>query len=354
MKARFGGVEYEVIGRIVWSMVEEGATYYWQEFQLIGQDGSTYYLEFDEGQWKLSSKVTPLTPIDPKSQDYAVGTHLNLDSSSATVTDRAVATAEHVEGELTYKLEVGDKMQYLDAKRLNTFYSVEWTEESIEYYRGKLLSEREVYQAFDLKDLLAAMERKEKARASRAKFAVVCIGTSVVAFIIWAMSFGMGRLVSQNTISVAQIGPEGVRFGPFRLDPKNRVHRLEVNGQMRESSVWVSGVMETAEGDEFFNAQGDLWDETGYDSDGYWHESDLSASTNFVVTKPADYFVRLYAERDTGNPTAQTAGYRLFAGVLHGTWLLVFGICAMIVSVVFFAMANPETVKAMAESASDD
>ena len=353
MKARFGAVEYELIGRIVWSMVEEGETYLWQEFQLIGSDGSIYYLEMDEGQWKLSQKFVPLTPFDPKA-DYHAGTHVSLDSAPATVTDRAVATIKHIEGELTYKAEVGDQMQYIDAKRMNTFYSVEWTEDSIEYYRGKYLSDREVYKAFDLKELLEGLERRDRARASRAKFAVVCIGTSVVAFIFWGMSLGMGTLISQNSVSVDQIGPEGKRFGPIKLDPANRVHRLEVNGQMTESSAWVSGVVETAQGDEFFNAQGDFWDESGTDSDGYWHESDLNASTEFVVTKPGDYYVRLYAEKDTPAASGQVAGYRLFGGVLYPHYLLAFGICALIVSIIFFAMANPETVKNMAEAASDD
>ena len=146
-------------------------------------------------------------------------------------------------------------MQYVDAKRVSTFYSVEWTEDSIEYYRGRYLSEREVLQAFDLKDILAALDRKH-ARAARGRFALVCLGVSIFAFVVWGMSFGAGKLISQNSVDVTRIGPDGVRFGPIKLDPSNRVHRLEINGQM-QNSVWISGVLETAGGDEFFNAQGD-------------------------------------------------------------------------------------------------
>jgi hypothetical protein len=113
-------------------------------------------------------------------------------------------------------------------------------------------------------------------------------------------------------------------------------------------------VVETAAGDEFFNAQGDFWDESGTDSDGYWHESDLSSSTDFVVTKPGEYYVRLYAERDTPGTSTQTAGYRLYSGVVYPWWLLVYGICAIVISVIFFIAANPEGAKAMAAAASDD
>ena len=181
-------------------------------------------------------EIHALTPFDP-SKDYAVGMHVTLDSSAATITDRAIATIEHIEGELTYRAEVGDIMQYVDAKRVSTFYSVEWTEDSIEYYRGRYLSEREVLQAFDLKDILAALDRKQAARAARGRFALVCLGVSIFAFVVWGMSFGAGKLISQNSVDVTRIGPDGVRFGPIKLDPSNRVHRLEINGQMQNLSL---------------------------------------------------------------------------------------------------------------------
>jgi len=36
-----------------------------------------------------------------------------------------------------------------------------------------------------------------------------------------------------------------------------------------------------------------MWDESGTDSDGAWHESDLNTSTSFVLVKPGNYFVRV-------------------------------------------------------------
>ena len=47
---------------------------------------------------------------------------------------------------------------------------------------------------------------------------------------------------------------------------------------------------------------GDFWDEEGRDSDGYWHESDLSYDTDFVLDEAGKYYV--YMEIFNENPKA--------------------------------------------------
>jgi hypothetical protein len=44
---------------------------------------------------------------------------------------------------------------------------------------------------------------------------------------------------------------------------------------------------------ESFIITGDFWDEEGRDSDGYWHESDLSFSSDFVLDEAGKYYVYL-------------------------------------------------------------
>src|SRR3712207_7789962 len=54
----YHGREYEVTGRLVYSMEEEGVTYTWDEWQLVAADGDVLYLEHDEGKWKRSEEHT--------------------------------------------------------------------------------------------------------------------------------------------------------------------------------------------------------------------------------------------------------------------------------------------------------
>jgi hypothetical protein len=44
---------------------------------------------------------------------------------------------------------------------------------------------------------------------------------------------------------------------------------------------------------ESFVFSGDFWDEEGYDSDGYWHESDIDGDKDFVLDDAGRYFIYL-------------------------------------------------------------
>lgn len=354
MKAKFGGKEYELIGRVVFSTVEEGETYYWNEFQLLSADGDCFFLEYDEGQWKQMESFVPQTPIGPQEANgLRIGSSLSLDNTPCTVTHQGVSTIRFIQGELTYAAKVGDQRHYLDAKSVNRVYSVEWNEDEIEFYKGRFLSERQVLVAFDLRKQVAALDRAEKIRASRNLFAAACLLMAILAFLFWAVSLSGGATVSKGSVPIDSVSADGVRFGPITLNPGQRIHRLVIWGNMREASAWVAGVLETADGTELIGTQRDFWDESGYD-DGYWHEWDLRAQTDFVVKQPGPYFIRLYTEKDPSRGTFQNVGYELKGGVLYPHYLMTFGIVALLVSVLFFCIANPQALKKMAEAASDD
>jgi len=64
---------------------------------------------------------------------------------------------------------------------------------------------------------------------------------------------------------------------------------------------------------------GDFWDEEGRDSDGYWHESDLSYDTDFVLDEAGKYYVYLELfnnnKKDVNALTfsiAKSKGYRYY------------------------------------------
>jgi len=355
MKGVFGGKEYQIIGRVVYSMVEEGKTYYWDEFQLLAADGDCLYLEYDEGQWKAMERFTPTHPIGPQEAfQLAEGSYLSLEGGLSTVTDIAAARVCHVQGETAYPVQASDELNYLDASTLNRFYTVEWTGDEIEFYRGRLLSEREVFHHFNLKAQIAALDATEGRRRSQKVFALVCLILAVLSFILWGISLTGGKRVSQASVPVASVPqPDGLRLGPITLDPGMHVHRLIIRGLMKDASAWVAGVLETTDGTELIGTQRDFWDESGYDSEGYWHEADLRAQTDFVVKQPNPYYIHLYAEPDTPSALSQTIGYELRGGVIYPAYFLHYGVLTLILSIIFFCVSSPEILKKVAESADD-
>ncbi|MCS6777940.1 MAG: DUF4178 domain-containing protein [Chloroherpetonaceae bacterium] len=356
MKASFFGRQYELIGRVVLSMQEEDGTYYWDEFELVSEDGRVLFLEYDEGEWKLMEAFQPAQPLTPE-QAWAllqVGTTPPMGMPGLVITERAQKRIEFIQGQLTYRAQIGETAMYADARRLDRLYSIEWTADEIEYYRGMPLAERDVYIAFGLKDIVREMDQRETTRRSQTLFAAVCLVLALLAFIGYGMSLTSGRVIDRNTVPIDAIGPDGVRFGPITLDPGQRLYRLAINGSMDNASAWVAGVLEAADGTELIGTQRDFWDESGYDADGYWHESDLHAQTDFSVQHPGPYFVHLYAEKDPSPGTFGTAGYELRAGVTYPSYLLVYGIGASLVAILFFVLGSWEKLEKATQQSADD
>jgi len=353
MKARVKGTEYELTGRIVLGMVEEGVTYYWNEFELISADGDCLFLEYDEGRWKLMETFVPKHPIGPdEAARLRRGSRLSLEDDVTIVTEINRATVHFVQGELTYAATVGDRVTYLDAGYGNEFYTVEWSEDEIEFYRGRMLSDREVLIAFGLRKELAALEAIAHRQRSQRIFAAVCLFLSLVAFIGWGVSLGGGTVVSHGEIPLTSITADGARFGPVNLN--SGVHRLVIHASMTQASAWVAGILESEDEIELVGTQRDLWDESGYDSEGAWHEWDLRSQSDFVIKQPGRYYVRLYAEPDTPYGSYGNVGYELRRGVIYPVYLLTYAIGALIVSLIVFCISSPETLKKLAESANDD
>jgi uncharacterized protein DUF4178 len=362
MKAMLRGKEYELIGRLVLTMMEEGVAYTWNEFELLAPDGDALFLEYEEGRWKLMETFVPQQPMGPvEAAHLQPGAVINLDGTPATVTEISQATVVGVQGELTFQARVGDRMSYLDATSWKRSYAVEWREEEIEYYRGEALTDWQVFAAFGLRQELARLELEEKKRRSRLWLATACLVTSLCAFLFWSASFSSGAVVRQESVPMTSVGAQGVRFGPFTLDPGRRVHRLTIHGSMTQASAWVAGVLEGADGKELIASQGELWDESGVDDEGRWHESDLRAHTDFLVTRPGPYYVRLWVERDgpipdpfkfptTEGSSYGHVGYELRGGILYPAYLLTYAIIALILALIFFVAGSHKALKQMAQS----
>ncbi|MCS6859237.1 MAG: DUF4178 domain-containing protein [Abditibacteriales bacterium] len=353
MKAHIRGTEYELTGRVVLGMVEEGITYYWNEFELVSADGDCLFLEYDEGRWKLTETFVPQNPIGPnEAARLRPGARLVLNGGAVMVTEISRATVHFVEGELTYAAKVGDQVAYLDAGYGNITYTVQWSEDEIEFYRSRMLSDREVLVAFGLRKELAALEAREKRRRSQRMFAAVCLFLSLVAFMGWSVSRGGGTLVGRGEVPLRSIPADGVRFGPVNLNPG--VHRLVIYASMTQASAWVAGVLESEDKVELVGTQRDFWDERGYDADGPWHEWDLRSQFDFVIKQPGRYYVRLYTELDTPSGNYGNAGYELRSGVIYPMYFLFYAIAALTVSIIVFCISMPENLKKLAESVGDD
>lgn len=155
MHGNFAGKDYRLVGRVVMGETEGSETYYWNEFNLESQDGSSADLVFEEtergGEWRLFTMFEPEYPMTAAdAATKRVGDHINLTGEDVRVTLRSTSRVYHIEGKAPEGVEVGDVADYFNAEAGNVMQVVSWTAEEVECYNGVDLPQNVVAVAFNL------------------------------------------------------------------------------------------------------------------------------------------------------------------------------------------------------------
>lgn len=155
MTGTFSGTTYRVLGRSVMGVVDDGTTYYWNEFNLQADSGDTTTLVYevtDNGPaWRLFTMFDPQFPISAADAAMKrVGDPLNLDGTDVRVTLLDRSRVYYIEGQAPEGEDVGDRAEYFNAESGSTMIVVSWTGDEVECYHGVTISASTVAKAFNL------------------------------------------------------------------------------------------------------------------------------------------------------------------------------------------------------------
>ncbi len=155
MSGTFVGIHYRVAGRVVLGVEEAGDIYYWQEFNLVGDNGQSATLVYESSEngpeWKLFTLFEPEFPMSlQEAQVKRVGETVNLDGKPMRVTLVDESQVHYIECVAPEGVEVGDVAHYFNAELPNKMLVVSWTGNEIEFYHGMDVPRGTVPQAFGL------------------------------------------------------------------------------------------------------------------------------------------------------------------------------------------------------------
>jgi hypothetical protein len=219
MQGTIGGVTYQIIGRIRYIDTGEefaGTSYdgdedddedegsdIWDEWLLLSSEGAYRWISDSEDVGLvLWEPFTPTAPVDPAS--IYRGANLDLgEGTAARVRSRGSATIQYLEGELTWKAALGDKMNYAEAVNQGGLYSVEWTPNEIEFFRGQKLDRAETERAFGIVRATPAGGGK---RSTTSNLVLVAVVVVVVLCLCMAMSWSDGGGGSGGFVSTGSPG----------------------------------------------------------------------------------------------------------------------------------------------------
>lgn len=149
------GWRVRVAGRVVMGMEDGGATYYWNEFNLVDESGNSATLVYEEtetgAEWKLFRDFTPSQPITvAEAPTKRVGDTVTLDGTPARITLVDQSRVYHIEGVGPEGVEVGDVANYFNVDTGSRMLVVSWTGNEIEFYEGLDAPAESVADAFNI------------------------------------------------------------------------------------------------------------------------------------------------------------------------------------------------------------
>lgn len=334
LKGTLKGIEYEIIGRLRYQEEEEYEKSIWDEWVAISGDGVFHYFVEEDGRIDSYEEYIPES-IDMESN----GSSIEFEGKKINKSEGYIGRIVLAEGELPWTPEIGEATLCYDFKKGGIHYTIEKTDEEVSITKGEKLSHGEIIEAFNIegyKDLYSSTLKKRQSYkwesriyAAAMIFSLVfsmhsCLGDSPVPGVMNSKKI----LVDNSIVKDAEgnVYESQLLYGPFDIPKGNQLYNVSVQvnqeveplslewqsfrfmlisearlNQFTEDRINDSELLKNIFEDidalpeplESYVIMGDFWDEEGRDSDGYWHEADLSYDTDFVLDESGKYYVYL-------------------------------------------------------------
>ncbi len=339
MEGTFEGGRYQVIGWVRYEGWDDEDRWRWDEWLLVSSEGEFRWLSYDpEEGFLLQKKIPPAGAFDPRT-----ATSIPVPSGTAKVIERSPARVIALAGELTWRATVGERLNYLEARRGPMRYSVEYTREEIELLEGRPLSAAEVWRAFGRQDL-AEKAAKGEMRAKQYRFlAIACAVFTIISCMFSFFTLTTGQKLLAQEIHIAK-GGSPQKVGPFEITQPGRVHRVSLKSDRLPTNNWAVvdvSIMDSRE-NEFYLFSAEFWDEEGRDSEGYWHESDLSEAYLFRPDDAGQYTLELAIDEATVD------SLKVEVTIMSGVWLsryfVIFAVLSGGLCFLFFSLSGAHSL----------
>ncbi len=326
MTAVFNGVKHQVLGRTCWKSVykeywkednESGysdETWTYDEWVLMSEHRTYFYLIEDAEGYAISASIIPTNPNLPANQkirNFYSGT-------SMQVQEYGHSEVTYFEGESTYQIHTGDKIEFAEYRTGGKSYIAETRlnkaglRKEIEFFEETSLNRNVLLDRFVGNPEIDKLLQQRKQRRTGNKFWLRVFGFSGILFLLLLFySLSSGKQVFSQEFTVPQAldstkisdTPELLTLiRPFELQPG--VVRLALSATLPDNSdAWVglelrdpAGQVANVFEDDFFHESGtEYWQEDGESGWESWEESEKQKETYYRVDEAAAYLGKVYA-----------------------------------------------------------
>ena len=146
---------------------------------------------------------------------------------------------------------------------------------------------------------------------------------------------------------------QGQLFGPIKIEKnKPKIYIIKSSFYGNNSSTYITGEVLDENKDTLYEFGKDLWHESGYDSEGYWSESDRNMQVKLTFSEPGTYYIQMGEEVGTSSYRAYNAHYNTASGSSlqiisarsSGIPHLMIGAYFLLGAILIFIFLNPQWV----------
>ena len=143
---------------------------------------------------------------------------------------------------------------------------------------------------------------------------------------------------------------EGSTYGPIVVK-KGQPKICKIKSAMYgdNQSIYFSGEVLDEEKETLYEFGKDLWHESGYDSEGYWSESDRNMEARLAFTEPGTYYIQFHTDENRMNQIGLEIVVKKGSGIPH----LMMGTDLLLLVIIFFILLNREWVAENLEKLND-
>ena len=134
---------------------------------------------------------------------------------------------------------------------------------------------------------------------------------------------------------------EGSTYGPIVVkkgQPKLCKIRSLTHGD--NQNIYFSGEVLDEEKETLYEFGKELWHEDGYDSEGYWSESDRDMVARLSFTEPGKYYIQFHTDENRMQNISLEIIVKKGSGIPH----FMMGFYLMLITIFLFVIMNKEWV----------
>lgn len=285
-KGTVAGVEYVVLGRVMYRGRDDEETFSWNEWLLGASDGRMLWLSLDENGFALFQKLRFRSQFDAR-----MSTALDLgEGKKAFIHERYPAQVVAAEGELTWRAMPGENVFMAEGAANGLKYSIQQTPQELEVHEGRPVTAKALAIAFNKPQWAKQLESAGNAANTYITVAALCIAAAIAAVFFAVIAANSGTEDPSRTVELSSSSLTDTFTINFDSARPVIVGLELVGGSLPENTFIDLDVGIVApDGEEYDLFEQEIWHETGYDEDGAWRESQYSVSEMFVPTTTGEH-----------------------------------------------------------------